>query len=101
MIRTVLVAAVLLAAAPAFAESAKAPAPAMTGAPSAKLAGEAQRLDLNSASVEQLSSVKGFNRTIAEAIVKARPFKNVEDLTARKIVSGEVLGPVKDQLTAR
>lgn len=99
MIRNVLLAAVLLAAAPAFAETAatKAPIPA----PSAKMAGEAQRLDLNSATVEQLMAVKGFNKSVAEAIVKGRPFKNVEDLAARKIVSGDILTPVKDQLIVR
>ncbi len=99
MIRNLLLAAALLAAAPAVAETpvAKPAAPA----PSAKMATEAQRFDLNSATVEQLMSVKGFNKTIAEAIVKARPFKSVDDLTAKKIVTGEVLTPVKDQLIVR
>lgn len=103
MIRTLLLAAAVFAAAPALAEApaGKSPAPVATPAPSAKMAGEAQRLDLNSATVEQLSSVKGFNKSIAETIVKARPFKSVDDLTARKIVSGDILGPVKDQLIVR
>ncbi|MEK4033482.1 helix-hairpin-helix domain-containing protein [Methylocystis sp. IM2] len=65
------------------------------------MAPEAQRLDLNSATMEQLLSVRGFNKSVAEAIVKARPFKSVEDLTAKKIVSSDVLGPVKDQLIVR
>jgi DNA uptake protein ComE-like DNA-binding protein len=116
MIRNVLLAAAFLLAAPAFAET---PAvktggpdpvpPAMTHAPtgpqavapSAKMAGEAQRLDLNSATLEQLASVKGFDKTIAEAIVKGRPFKSVEDLTARKIVSGDVFATVKDRFIVR
>ncbi len=105
MIRTFLLAAALFAAAPAFAETpvtkATTPAPAGTPVPSAKMAPEAQRLDLNTASVQQLSEVKGFNRTIAEAIVKARPFKNADELTARKIVAGDVLAHVKDQLIVR
>jgi competence protein ComEA len=99
MIRNILLAAALLSAAPAFAETA---APqAATPAPSAKMAGEAHRLNLNTATVEQLMAVKGFDKTVAEAIVKGRPFKSVEDLTARKIVSGDVLTPVKDQLIVR
>ncbi|WP_424360088.1 ComEA family DNA-binding protein [Methylocystis parvus] len=98
MIRNVLLAAALLAAAPAFAETA-APKPALI--PSNKMATEAQRLDLNAATVEQLMAVKGFNKSVAEAIVKGRPFRSVEDLTARKIVSGDVLTPVKDQLIVR
>lgn len=107
MIRNFLLAAALLAAAPALAETpapkstTPAPVPTMTQAPSAKMAAEAQRLDLNKATVQQLSEVKGFNKTIAEAIVKARPFKYVDELAARKIVTGEVLTQVKDQLIVR
>jgi competence protein ComEA len=100
MIRNVLLAAALLVAAPALAETA-APRPALVPAPSAKMATEARRLDLNTATVEQLMAVKGFNKSVAEAIVKGRPFRSVEDLTARKIVSGDVLVPVKDQLIVR
>ncbi len=96
MIRSLLLAVAVFAAAPAFAET-----PAAKPATTAKMATEAQRLDLNSATIEQLSGVKGFNKTIAEAIVKARPFKTVDDLAARKIVTGDVLTPVKDQLIVR
>ncbi|QGM97636.1 ComEA family DNA-binding protein [Methylocystis parvus] len=99
MIRNVLLAAALLFAAPALAETQS--AKHATPEPSAKMATEAQRLDLNAATIEQLMSVKGFNKTIAEAIVKGRPFKSVDDLSARKIVSGSVLTPVKDQLIVR
>ncbi|MGJ0507181.1 MAG: ComEA family DNA-binding protein [Methylocystis sp.] len=99
MIRTLLLAAAVFVAAPAFAET-PAAKPATQASP-AKMATEAQRLDLNSATVEQLSGVKGFDKTIAEAIVKARPFRSVDDLTAKKIVSSHVLAPVKDQLIVR
>ncbi len=104
MIRTLVLAAALVAVAPAFAETpaAKPTIPAQPAvAPATKMAPEAQRLDLNSATMEQLLAVRGFNKSVAEAIVKARPFKSVEDLTARKIVSGEILAPVKDQLIVR
>ncbi|MEK8094154.1 helix-hairpin-helix domain-containing protein [Methylocystis sp. IM3] len=100
MIRTLVLAVALLAAAPAFAEGPATKA-SPAAAPSTKMAPEAQRLDLNSATMEQLLSVRGFNKSVAEAIVKARPFKSVEDLTAKKIVSSDVLGPVKDQLIVR
>ncbi len=104
MFRTVLVAAALFAAAPAFAETAAKPATPPTIAtpvPSARMATEAQRLDLNSATVEQLMAVKGFSKTIAESIVKGRPFKSVEDLHTRKIVAGDILSTVKGQLIVR
>jgi competence protein ComEA len=107
MIRTLLLAAALFVAGPSFAETSArkpaTPAPMATPAPApaAKMSGEAQRLDLNSATVEQLMGVKGLNKTIAEAIVRGRPFKGVEDLTARKIISGEILSSVKDRLTVQ
>jgi competence protein ComEA len=107
MNRILLAAAVFFAAAPAIAESPQskpathAPVAAPAPAPSSKMTGEAQRLDLNSATVEQLSSVKGLNKSLAEAIVKARPFKSVDDLTARQILSSDVFGSVKDQLIIR
>ncbi len=100
MIRQAVLAAAVFVAAPAFAEPQTAPA-AVAHTPSAKMGTEAQRLDLNSATVEQLATVKGLNKTVAEAIVKARPFKSVEDLTAKKIVSAEVFTSVRDHLMVR
>jgi competence protein ComEA len=111
MIRNAILAVAFVLAAPAFAETpairpmtaapVATPAPAPVPAPSAKMATEAQRLDLNSATLEQLMSVKGFDKSIAEAIVKGRPFKTIDDLTTRKIVTGDVLATVKDQLIVR
>jgi competence protein ComEA len=127
MIRNAILAAAFVFAAPAFAQTAapKAggpdhlpphvaapatiPAPGVATAPAAmhplapsvKMAAEAQRLDLNAATVEQLSAVKGFDKTIAEAIVKARPFKSVDDLTTKKIITGDIFATVKDQLIVR
>lgn len=104
MIRILLLSAALLAAAPAVAEtSAQKPVvtPPTVATPVPDTMKDDARVDLNTATVEQLMSVKGINKSIAEAIVKARPFRSVEELTARKIVSAAALRPVKDQLVIR
>lgn len=101
MIRTALLVAALFAAGPGsgfaqMAPHAKTAAPAP--APTAKMAAEATRVDINAATVDQLASIKGLSKVFAEAIVQARPFTNVEELTTNKILPAEVFASVKDRL---
>lgn len=99
MIRTAIIAAALLAAAPAFAQSApvgKHPAP--MSAPVHHAKAEA-RVDINTATIEQLMSVKGLTKTQAESIVQGRPFKSVEELAATNVLPADVFAQVKDRLT--
>ena len=101
MIRTALFAAALLAAAPVLAQTApigKHPAPAPTAAPVQPVRTEA-RLDINTATLDQLLAVKGLTRTHAEAIVQARPFKSVDELAATNILPADVFAMVRDRLT--
>lgn len=108
MIRTTLLAAALLAAAPVFAQTmAPAPAakpakPAMTATMPAKPATmphDALLTDINTATVEQLAGVKGLTLAFAEAIVKGRPYTTTDELAKSKILSTEVYALVKDFLT--
>jgi DNA uptake protein ComE-like DNA-binding protein len=102
MIRTVLLVATLIAAGEVSAQTAPAAKPAAPApAPTAKMATEATRIDINTATVEQLAAVKGLSKVFAEAIVKARPFRSVEDLTTGKILPAEVFALVKEQLIVR
>jgi DNA uptake protein ComE-like DNA-binding protein len=103
MIRKMILAAALLAAAPAFAQTAPAAKPMTTPAPvqSTAMTPDAARLDINSATVEQLAGVKGLGKTLAEAIVKGRPYKSADDLVTSKILTGEVFALVKDFLIVR
>lgn len=99
MIRTSILAAALFAAAPAFAQ-APAMKPATPAAPPVQAVKmETQRLDINTATVDQLTTVKGLNKSLAEAIVKGRPFKSVEELTTTNILPAEIFAMVKDHLT--
>jgi competence protein ComEA len=106
MLRKSILIAALLAAAPAFAQSA-ATAPAVKTMPSptahvtSVTATTAAPLDVNTATMEQLSSMKGLNKTFAEAIVKGRPYKSLDELTKNKVLPADVFARVKDELTVR
>lgn len=104
MTRIAILAAALIAAAPALAQTMPAMKPAApTAAPAhpAAMTPETARLDVNAATVDQLAGVKGLNKTYAEAIVKARPFKTLDELTTNKILPADVFAQVKDLLTVR
>lgn len=102
MIRSALLVAALFAAGPGFAQMAPpAKTATPTPAPTAKMATEATRVDINAATVDQLASIKGLSKVFAEAIVQARPFTNIEELTTNKILPAEVFASVKDRLIVR
>lgn len=104
MIRTALFAAALLAAAPAIAQTAATAPAAKPAAPTAAPAQAAKHtmaapLDINTATPEQLAGVKGLDKAAAEAIVKGRPFKSLDELTKNRILSESVFAKVKEHLT--
>ena len=110
-----------LAAAPALALPASAqstapttpPAKAAPGVPAAKAApsssptagppnaAKTPLLDINTASVDELSALKGIGAARSAAIVKGRPYKGKDDLVQRKIVPEAVYAEIKDQIIAR
>ena len=104
MIRTALFTAAILSAVPAFAQTA-ATAPASKSAtpmaaPAHPVAHDVVApLDINSATPEQLASVKGLDKGMVEAIVKGRPYKSLDDLTTNRIIPGDVFTSVKKHLT--
>ncbi len=104
-----LLTALALAAAPmahaADAKTADSPAPAAarkaaeSAAPAAQKAGE--KLDINSASAEQLAQLKGIGPVRAEAIIKGRPYKGKDELPRRKIIPKSVYDQIKDDIIAK
>ena len=110
-----------LAAAPALVLPASAqstapttpPAKAAPGVPAAKAApssaptagppnaAKTPLLDINTASVDELSALKGIGAARSAAIVKGRPYKGKDDLVQRKIVPEAVYAEIKDQIIAK
>lgn len=82
--------------APAKTEAKKdAPAPAKAEAPKGEL------MDINSASEQELATLKGIGDVRAKAIVKHRPYKGKDDLVKKKIIPQKVYDEIKDQIIAK
>ena len=66
-----------------------------------KPAAAGQKIDLNSASQEQLESLPGVGPVTAKAIVTARPFKSVNELTNVSGISQTRLATLKPLVTVK
>jgi DNA uptake protein ComE-like DNA-binding protein len=104
------VAGLLLSSGAALAQGSaqKAAEPARTTAQSAaqQQAGQqrapaAEKLDINSASAEELEKLEGIGPVRAAAIVKGRPYKGKDDLVRRKIVPQSVYDKISDRIIAK
>jgi competence protein ComEA len=58
------------------------------------------RVDLNSASMEELLQVPGMTRTWASRIVRYRPYHAKNELLDRGIVTSEVYSRIKEYIVA-
>jgi competence protein ComEA len=96
--------AAMLMAGPALAQTAApsapaARAPAATTAPSS--APQAALIDINSATKDQLQTLKGIGPARADDIVKGRPYRGKDELLSKKLVPENVYNDIKDQIIAR
>ena len=87
-----------LGSSPVWTQAAETKSPA---AETKKPASRASRLDLNSASVDELKAIKGLNEAQAKKIIAGRPYKRRSELVSRKILPQETFDQVKHQLSTR
>jgi DNA uptake protein ComE-like DNA-binding protein len=59
------------------------------------------KLDLNSASKEQLMKLQGIDDATADKIIAARPFKSASELTSKSIISKEEYKKVSAHVTVK
>lgn len=87
--------------APAKVESAKempaVKSPSKAAAP-AKMA-PGQKVNLNTATKEQLEALPGIGPAKAQAIIDGRPYKNTEDVMKVKGIKGGTFGKIKDMIS--
>ena len=58
------------------------------------------RIDINSATVEEMLTMPGMTRTWAGRIVRFRPYHSKDDLVLRGVVTNEVYARIKDCIVA-
>ena len=56
--------------------------------------------DINTAPHNELESLPGIGREMAQAIIKGRPYKAPDDLVRRKIVPQSIYETIKNRLIA-
>jgi DNA uptake protein ComE-like DNA-binding protein len=91
--------AATLLAAPAVILAQSAPAPTPAKANEKKAKGPA-KVDLNTATKEQLAKLPGFDEATADKIIAARPFASKTQLKSKKLVSDETYESVKNLVVA-
>ncbi|MCF4124321.1 ComEA family DNA-binding protein [Methylobacterium sp. SyP6R] len=64
-------------------------------------AGKPALIDLNSASKQELETLKGIGAARSEAIIKGRPYRGKDELLSKKIVPSNVYDDIKDKVIAR
>ncbi len=82
---------------PAPAGKSATPAPAPAGKSADK---PAELIDINTATKEQLMTLKGIGDARSEAIIKGRPYRGKNDLVTKKIVPQAVYNDIKDSIIA-
>ena len=59
------------------------------------------RLDINTASADQLKAIRGLNEAQAKKIIDGRPYKRRGELVTKKVVPQETYDKIKDQISVR
>jgi competence protein ComEA len=66
-----------------------------------KTAAKAELLDINTATKEQLTALKGIGEAYSAAIIKNRPYARKDELVSKKVVPQATYDKIKDLIIAK
>jgi hypothetical protein len=66
-----------------------------------KQSSKSEKLDVNSASKEELDALPGIGETYAQKIIDGRPYRSKNELVSKGVLPSSIYDNIKDQITAR